>query len=122
MSTSGKFTAAARTRTRTVPGVRAGRSISSTRTTSGAPYSGQTAARTVSSLLQVRRDPVGRALLHERPHALARLVGVVDGPEHRLVIDEAVTLVQHPLDVHARGRRGAQHLLGRLSCRVPQVV
>ena len=65
---------------------------------------------------------LGRPLLHERPHALAGLGRVVERPEHRLVVDVAVALVEHALHVHARLGRGLHDLLGGLDRRGPQVV
>ena len=65
---------------------------------------------------------LGRPLLHERPHALAGLGRVVERPEHRLVVDVAVALVEHALHVHPRLGRGLQDLLGGLDGRGPQVV
>ena len=72
--------------------------------------------------MEIGRDPLRRALLHERPHALAGFVRVLERPEHRLVVDEPVALVQHALHVHAGVRRGPQHLAGGLERRVTQLV
>src|SRR4051812_29712085 len=68
------------------------------------------------------RHPARWALLHERPHALARLVRVIERPEHRLVVDQPIALVEHALHMHTRVRGRVEHLLRGLDRSGPQLV
>src|SRR2546423_15464780 len=72
-----------------------------------------------SSVLELGHPPRW-TLLHERLHPLAWFVGVLERPEHGLVVDGAIPLVEHALEMNSRVGRRLQDLLDRGNSRSAQ--
>src|SRR6516162_2889064 len=63
-----------------------------------------------SAVPELLGHPIRSPFLHECRHAFARLGGVIEGPEHGLVVDQPIALVEHAFGVHTRVGRGLEDL------------